>query len=88
MRTIAILFLLALPQPAVAGPLTDAVRTACLGPVARAIAMAQRPTIHPVAKVQPPDPDCPDGNCPVDVAPKVKVAAKMVEKKRRFGRRR
>ncbi len=85
MRTIAILFLLALPQPAVAGPLTDAVRTACRGPVARAIAMAQRPTIHPVAKTQP---ECEDGDCPVDVTPKVKVAAKMVEKKRRFGRRR
>ena len=81
MRTIAILLLLALPQPAIAGPVANAVKAACRGPVARAIAMAQRPTIHPVAQVQP-DEDCVDGDC--DVVPKIKVT----EKRRFFGRRR
>ena len=79
MRTIAIFAILCLPQPAIAGPVANAVKAACRGPVARAIAMAQRPSIHPVAKVQPEE-DCVDGDC--DVAPKVKVA----EKRRFFGR--
>ena len=88
MKTIVLLLALAIPQPAIAGPVAAAVKAAVSGPVARAIAMAQRPTIHPVAKVQPEDPDCPDGNCPVDVVPKAKGPEKVAVKRRLFGRRR
>lgn len=83
MRTIAILILLSLPQPAIAGPAASAVKAACRGPVARAIALAQRPTIHPVAKVQPEEAECADGDCPADVA---KPKTKVVEPRRLFGR--